>query len=63
MDRRQLRHGCGAAGGDSLYGLLPTDSATCGIVTLLLMMVAVAAAFFPAYRAAKIDPMVASRTE
>jgi putative ABC transport system permease protein len=46
-----------------LYGLSPTDAATYGAASLLLMAVAAAAAFIPARRAAKIDPMVALRAE
>jgi ABC-type antimicrobial peptide transport system permease subunit len=46
-----------------LYGVLPVDPITYAVVAVVLIAVAAAAAFLPAWRAAKIDPMVALRTE
>jgi putative ABC transport system permease protein len=46
-----------------LYDISPTDPLTFGAVTLALGAVAVAASYFPARRAARVDPIVALRQE
>ena len=46
-----------------LYGLKPHDPATVGLAIVLLTSVSLAASFFPAYRASRLDPMVALREE
>jgi predicted permease len=44
-----------------LFGLEPTDPATIGVVTLVMLTVAGLAGLLPARRAAKVDPMIALR--
>ncbi len=46
-----------------LYGVGPADPLTFGVAAALLMAVALLAAFIPARRAMKVDPMIALRNE
>jgi putative ABC transport system permease protein len=53
----------GQAGAGLLFGVTPTDPLTLLAVSLLLITVAVAACYFPARRAMKIEPIVALRQQ
>lgn len=46
-----------------LYGLTPADPASIGAAAVLMLMVAVGAAYLLARRATKVDPIVALRYE
>lgn len=49
--------------GSFLFGLTPTDPVSMAMVAILLLLVVVLASFIPALRAARVQPVVALRSE
>jgi putative ABC transport system permease protein len=45
-----------------LYNVRPSDPTTFGVVTGLLLLIALAASFLPARRATRVSPTIALRT-
>ena len=53
----------GRLAGSLLYGLQPSDPTTMGMAAALLAVIAIIAAYLPAWRAARVDPVVALRSD
>jgi len=46
-----------------LFGIKPTDVVTLAAVVVIVVLVSLLACYIPAYRASKVDPMIALRYE
>jgi ABC-type antimicrobial peptide transport system permease subunit len=46
-----------------LVGIQPTDEVTFGAIIVVFAVIALAASWVPAFRASRLDPMVALRDE
>jgi putative ABC transport system permease protein len=58
-----LASASGRLAGSLLYGLQPSDPTTMGMAAALLVVIAIIAAYLPAWRAARVDPVVALRSD
>jgi putative ABC transport system permease protein len=58
-----LAMAAGHAAGSLLFGLRSTDAGILGMAAALLAAVTIAASYLPAWRAARLDPMMALREE
>lgn len=55
--------GSGRLMGRLLYGVSPTDTATMVAVALLLLLVGFVASLVPAWRATRMEPVIALRSD
>ena len=49
--------------GSFLFQVSPTDPIVFATVSVILIVVAMVASYIPAYRASRVDPLIASRQE
>jgi putative ABC transport system permease protein len=48
---------------NQLFGVEPSDPLTLAVVALLLLLIAIGAAYVPALRATRVDPLIALRRQ